>query len=191
MKKILAAVLGGIVIWMWGAVFHMLTPFGVVDFKNAVPGEQAVMSAMKSEFTQGDGIYILPSMNLGEHGDEAATKAWGEKAKAGPYAWVVYKANGLPGDPAAMGPQILHQLLTSIIAAFLMAAVLGAVPGSYSKRVGIAVLMGLFAWLSISLPQFTWYYFPRNFAFVGALEHAVGGLLAGLIIAKMVKPADA
>ena len=189
MRKLLAAVLAGIVVWMWGAVFHMLTPFGTVDFKNEVAGEQAVMAAMKAEFTQGDGIYILPSMNLVDHGDEAAAKAWAEKAKTGPYAWVVYKANGLPGDPAAMGPQILHQLLTSTIAAFLLAVVLGAVPGSYAKRVGVATVIGLFAWLSISVPQFTWYYFPRNFAFVGALEHGVGALLAGLILAKLVKPA--
>ena len=42
----------------------------------------------------------------------------------------------------------------------------------------------------ISVPQFTWYYFPRNFAFVGALEHGVGALLAGLILAKLVKPAN-
>ena len=67
---------------------------------------------------------------------------------------------------------------------------LGAVPGSYTKRVSIAVLMGVFAWLSISVPQFTWYYFPRNFAMVGVLEHAVGALLAGLIIARLVKPAN-
>lgn len=190
MNKLLAAILSGIVVWIWGAVFHMLTPFGVVDFKNAVPGEQAVMAAMKSEFTQGDGIYLLPSMNLGEHGDEAATKVWAEKAKVGPYAWVVYKSNGLPGDPASMGPQILHQLLTTVIASFLLVIVLGAIPGGYGKRVGIAVLIGLFAWLTISVPQFTWYHFPRNFAFVGALEYSVGGLLAGMIIAKLVKPAN-
>lgn len=190
MRKLLAAVLAGIVVWMWGAVFHMVLPWGTADMKNRVAGEDTVLAAMKSEFTQGDGIYILPGMDLAEHGDADKTAEWAAKAKSSPYAWVVYKANGLPGDPASMGPQILHQLLTSTIAAFLLAVVLGAVPGSYAKRVSIATLIGLFAWLSISVPQFTWYYFPRNFAFVGALEHAVGGLLAGLIIAKLVKPAN-
>jgi len=189
MRKLVAAVLGGIVVWMWGAVFHMLTPLGVADMKNEVAGENAVMSAMKSEFTQGDGIYLLPSMDLGDHGDEVRIKAWAEKAKTGPYAFVIYRGDGLPGDPAAMGPQILHQLLTSTIAAFLLAVVLGAVPGSYSKRVSVATLFGVFAWLVVAVPQFTWYYFPRNFAMVGVLEHGVGWLLAGLIIAKLVKPA--
>lgn len=189
MKKLVAAVLGGIVVWMWGAVFHMLTPLGVADMKNEVAGENAVMSAMKSEFTQGDGIYLLPSMDLGDHGDEVRIKAWAEKAKTGPYAFVIYRGDGLPGDPAAMGPQILHQLLTSTIAAFLLAVVLGAVPGSYAKRVSVATLFGVFAWLVVAVPQFTWYYFPRNFAMVGVLEHGVGWLLAGLIIAKLVKPA--
>ncbi|MBK7042603.1 MAG: hypothetical protein IPH50_02180 [Rhodanobacteraceae bacterium] len=145
MKKVLAAVIAGILVWMWGAIFHMLTPLGVVDFKNEVAGEQVVMSAMQSEFTQGDGIYLLPSMNLGDHGDEAKAKAWAEKAKVGPYAFVVYHGNGLPGDPANMVPQILHKLLTSTIAAFMLAVVLGAIPGSYAKRVGVATVIGVFA----------------------------------------------
>lgn len=191
MNKVLAAVLAGIVVWMWGAVFHMVLPWGTADMKDHVPGEDAVMAAMKAEFTQGDGIYFLPGMDLVDHGDEAKLKTWAEKAKVGPYAFVIYRENGLPGDPASMGPQILHQLLTSTIAAFLLAVVLGAVPGSYAKRVSVATLFGVFAWLVVAVPQFTWYYFPRNFAMVGVLEHGVGWLLAGLIIAKLVKPANA
>ena len=129
---------------------------------------------------------MFTSAEVGDHGDEAKAKAWAEKAKVGPYAFVVYHGNGLPGDPANMVPQILHQLLTSTIAAFMLAVVLGAIPGSYAKRVGVATVIGVFAWLAVAVPQFTWYYFPRDFAMVGALEHGVGGLLAGLVIAKLV-----
>jgi hypothetical protein len=48
-----AAVAGGIVLWLWGAVTHALLPQPIREFKN----EQAVVDAVRAN-TEGNGVYF-------------------------------------------------------------------------------------------------------------------------------------
>jgi hypothetical protein len=47
----------------------------------------------------------------------------------------------------------------------------------------IAAAMGVFAWLSVSVPYWTWYRFPLNFTLGSLAEQLIGWILAGIAIA--------
>ena len=43
--------------------------------------------------------------------------------------------------------------------------------------------LGLFGWLTLSLPYWNWYMFPLNFTLGALIEQVVGWLLAGAAMA--------
>jgi hypothetical protein len=49
-------------------------------------------------------------------------------------------------------------------------------------------MMGLFGWLALSVSQWTWYHYPFSFIALDLIDQTVGWLLAGFVIAKLVKP---
>jgi hypothetical protein len=53
----------------------------------------------------------------------------------------------------------------------------------FQKRVMAAGALGLFAWLTISVPYWNWYMFPVSFTFGALIEQVVGWVLAGAAIA--------
>ena len=48
--------------------------------------------------------------------------------------------------------------------------------------------LGLFAWMVISVPYWNWYEFPLAFTLAEAIDSDVGWLLAGFVIAAIVRP---
>ena len=57
-RIVLAAVVGGIVLFIWLAVAHMLLGLGSVGFKQ-LPNEPAVLSAFHANLSEG-GLYFYP-----------------------------------------------------------------------------------------------------------------------------------
>ena len=51
-----------------------------------------------------------------------------------------------------------------------------------ATRVVVAGAMGLFAWLTISVPYWNWYMFPVSFTLGAWIEQVVGWVLAGAAI---------
>lgn len=177
MRLIIAAVLAGIVMFMWGAVSHMV--FGLVDSSmKQVPNEAAVVSAMKTNITE-PGFYFVPGMEMSHAGTEAEMASWAAKYKEGPTAILVYNPTG----EDAMSPRQFAIELGSNIAAALvvgMILMLGAV--SFSRGVTIATLVGLASWLSINVSYWNWYRFPTNFVTAELIDQIGGWLLAGFVL---------
>ena len=190
MRLIMGALLGGFVLFMWGAVSHMMLPIGTMGMKLGSGDDSAVASAMQQRFTQGEGVYITPGFDKAQQGDEAAMTAWAEKAKAGPYALVMYHPDGVASDPTMMR-QLPIEFATNFFCALLASILIAAIGGSYLRRVGMITLLGVFAGVAVLVPLWNWYYFPFDFVLGGLLCHALGWLLAGLVIAKVVKPSNA
>ena len=55
-------------------------------------------------------------------------------------------------------------------------------------RVLSVAALGLFAWLSISVSQWSWYGFPTAFVRAEAIDQVLGWLCGGVAIAVIVKP---
>lgn len=180
MRIVIAGIIGGLVMFIWGAVAHMALPIGEAGLK--VPAQQEAVLGAIGQSASGEGIYMYPSIESEKMGDKAAMKAFGEQSKGKAFAFVIYQ----PGGNAvfqSMAPNLVKQLVTDILAALVAAWVLALGAWSFGRRVLIAGALGLFSWLTLSLPYWNWYMFPVNFTLGTLIEQVVGWLLAGTAIA--------
>lgn len=65
MKILLAGVLGGIAMFIWTSIAHLVLPLGEAGIRE-IPNESAVLSAMQSNISDQNGLYIFPGMGVGK-----------------------------------------------------------------------------------------------------------------------------
>lgn len=183
MKKIVAALVGGLIVFVWGIVAHVLLPIGAIGFDN-LPDEAAVVDTLKETIVE-PGLYYFPGFP--DPATEEQQAAWQAAYEAGPRGLIVYHPDGAP--PLSI-PQMLTQLATSILAALVIAFVLAYLTGSYACRVALVASIGLFAWAALKLPMWNWLNFPLDYTIAALVDVVVGWLLAGLAMAKLVPRAD-
>ena len=184
MKKIiLAGFLGGIVVFIWSAISHMVLPIGGMGLKTIPSTEDAVLSAMKSNIQQ-PGLYFMPGYDMSRKPTEAEWAALMAKSEAGPTAFLVYHPTGQKMmTPGQLMSEALFNILGGIIAAFIISTT----AASLMSRGVMVMLMGLFAWLSISASYWNWYRFPGAFIIGEGLDQVIGWLLGGLVIAWILQ----
>jgi len=182
MRIIVAAIAGGVVMFMWGAVSHMVTPIGEMGLKNT-PNESAVVSTLQSNLTE-PGFYFIPGMDMSKPMSAEEEAAWTAKYEKGPNAIVIYHPDGeTPMSPKQFGVE----LGSNILAALVVALLLTWTAASFSKRVAMATLIGLTAWLSINVSYWNWYRFPTAMVMGELIDQVVGWLLVGLVMAFILR----
>lgn len=184
MKKIVVgAIAGGVVLFLWGWVSHMLLPLGEMGLRR-LPNEEAVIGVMRGSISRG-GLYFFPYMDHSGKGSAAEQNAWEEKYIAGPTGLIVYS----PGGERPMSPaQLLREFGTGVLAALIAAILLSQTGGGFLARVVFVTLLGLFSWVTISLPYWNWYRFPQDFTLAEGIDQVAGWFLAGLVLAIVVRP---
>jgi hypothetical protein len=187
MKKVLLpGILGGLLVFIWSAIAHMVLPIGVMGFNGIPNNEDALLSAMKSNIQQ-SGLYLMPGIDMSRNPTEAERNAWQLKYETGPTAFLVYHPTGVKAiSPGQLIRQALFQILGGLIAAFIISATVA----SLATRGIMVALMGLFAWLAISAPHWNWYRFPAAFEIAAGLDIIIGWLLGGFLIAWMIQRAE-
>lgn len=180
MRILKAGIIGGLVMFMWGAVSHTMLPIGELGMK--VPTEQASAISALGPTTQGAGVYMYPSPPREDWQDDAKMKAFSESTQGQPYAFVIYQPSGNPVN-ASMGPNLVKQWLSDTLGAVVAAWILALGAFGFGKRVLIAGALGVFAWLAISVPYWNWYMFPIDFTLANLIEQSVGWLLSGAAMA--------
>jgi hypothetical protein len=186
MKRILlASILGGIIIFVWGGISHMVLPVGEMGM-SSLPNEDAVLESFKTNVPDA-GLYFFPGWDWGKDVSAEKEAAWTEKHKTGPAGLLIYRPKG--GEP--MPPTMLiSEFGTNFIAALIAALMAASLVGSYFKRALLLSLFGLFAWFAVSASYWIWYSFPASFILAEGIDVYVGALLAGFLIARIV-PAPA
>lgn len=189
-KIVLAGVLGGLVMFIWGAVSHMLLPLGEIGIKE-IPNEGPVLAAMQQAIHE-PGFYFFPGMGVPHNtADEAATKAWEEKYRRGPIGVLVYRPQGTEMmTPGQLLNELGSNILAMLIAAYLLAQAAGNM-ASFGARVVFVGLLGLLASFAILCSYWNWYAFPTDFILAGMLDEVLGFSLAGVVLAAMIKPQNA
>ena len=94
---------------------------------------------------------------------------------------MVYQPVG--SDGMAMGDNLAKEFATNVLCAGIVASVLALGPFGFGRRVRVAALLGLFAWLAINVPYWNWYRFPLDFTLASLIQQVVGWSLAGAAIA--------
>ena len=186
MRVILAAILGGIVMFGWGAVSHMVLNIDADVFK-PIANEAALAAAMK-EHIPADGMYFVPGMDMTKTPSDEEMAAFTAKYKEGPTACIVYHQTG--GDlmsPMQLGTQFAACLATGLLGAFI----LGLASVGFARGVIISFMIGLAAWVSISIPYWNWYKFTGAFNRGEVIDQVVGWFFAGLVMAFILRRRDA
>jgi hypothetical protein len=186
-RTILAGVLGGLVVFVWGAVSHMALGLGESTIRS-IPAEDAVLGAMKASLKE-PGFYFFPGMPPGKCTPEQE-KEWTERFRRGPTGVMAYSPQG--SEP--MSPvQLLSELGADILAALLGALLLArATAGtSFLCRWSFVLVLGAFAAFSTNLSYWIWYRFPADYTLMTMVDEFLGWAFAGLVLARMIRPAEA
>lgn len=182
MKNLVAAIVGGLVVFVWSAIAHMALPIGTMGI-STLPDEPPVLEALRAK-VPADGLYFVPGMDP-KNKDEAYRAAWQAKYEAGPSGLLIVHPHGMK----AMTPQLLGiELATDLAAAWVVTLVFAGMAGGAGRRMTIAALLGLFGWLSISVSYWNWYGYPFLYILGEGLDQVIGWALGGLAMAKLVKP---
>jgi hypothetical protein len=180
-RILLAGLVGGIIVFIWGYVSHALLPVGKMGLKE-LSNEEAMMSALKSSADE-PGVYMFPG------GEGAATADWdalNAKYKAGPRGIIVIDPR--PSDQGMMSPmQLGIEFASNALAALVAAMIVSVIAAATITRIFVVGLMGLFSWLSHAVSYWNWYKFPNDYIVADLVIEIVGWLAAGIFIA-MIAP---
>lgn len=185
---VLGTILGGLAAFAWSTISWELVGWHertMSNFKN----DDEVASVIASHAPQ-SGTYILPSAPVmpGMSGEqkEKAEAALREKMQNGPIMVAAVRRGGFGSFSRA----IILQALGLMAAAFLLTWLLLQTRGlSFGKRVLFLGVVGLAAGVIIEIPNWNWRGFSGAFTAVNIADSLLTWLLAGLVIAKVAKPA--
>ncbi|MEY2539605.1 MAG: hypothetical protein QOG67_3345 [Verrucomicrobiota bacterium] len=80
----IAGILGGVAMFIWTSIAHMALPLGKVGVRE-IPGEEAVLSSLKTGTGETAAFYIFPGLGVGPNATREQTKE-AMKQMAGKYA---------------------------------------------------------------------------------------------------------
>ncbi len=179
-KKIISAVLGALILFIWNAISWMALPFHGQSLKS-IPEGAIDMELLRSTLEE-DGIYHYPGLDAE---DMAAKLATGPRIP-----FMVYKQ----GPTSAFDPMsFLGNLLLNLLSATVIILVLSKVTkGSKSDIIMACLLMGVLVGVTSDLPQMNWYMHPFSYAATNIMDHIIGFGLLGLFLANYTfKPSNA
>jgi hypothetical protein len=191
MKRIgIAAVVGGIVLYVWAFISWMFIPWHVMG---ALPDQDAVRSALRESGAEA-GIYHVPMIDHATYADlsdedkESAEEAFKEKHREGPVALLLYKAEGSsPMSPLTMIIGVVLEVLVAAVAACLLTMAVPALPG-FVGRVGFVLLLGVFTVVGANLMNWNYMHYPFRFTLEMAADALVASLLLGVVLAIIITP---
>lgn len=179
-RILIAAIAGGLALFAWGAVSHMVLGLGSIGM-DGIANEDPVLDALRANVTR-PGLYYLPWPEGGPGASEAAMKAAEEKAQRGA-AFLVYQTQGGGMTPAQLATECGSDVLIALLAAF----VLSHIAGSLAFRAFVVALVGLIGGLDVYISYWNWYKFPTNYTMAVMTDQVLGFLLMGFVIAAIVK----
>ena len=185
MKKVLlAGVVGGIILFIWGALAWTVLPL----HSNSIftmANEDSVVAVMKSAMNN-HAVYMFPGRPL-VMSDKAAEDAWTKKFAQGPIGMVIYNpAGSSPMMPLEMALGLVDAILTCMLAAWLLSRSTAARSG-YFARVAYCGMLGLFISLAVHVLNWNWMGYPLDYTTGLIADTMVGWVLAGAAIAIVVK----
>ena len=173
------AVLGGTIVFLWGAVSWMVLPWHAATLR-AFAKEDAMVDAIERSTLQ-SGVYFLPE----PHGPRAQQPPKAPDESPGPSMLAAIRLTAAD----ARSPWFsLGGLLIAMLGALAMGAFLSTtVPGlAYWARVRTIVLVAFLAGLLTRVPDWHWWGFSGDYTLLGLLDLVIGWFLGGLVIARAV-----
>ncbi|HLT46236.1 MAG TPA: hypothetical protein VK002_03335 [Rubricoccaceae bacterium] len=177
---LLGAFLAALVLFVWGFVVWALMP---VDPFTRIADEAAVSAALLEQLPA-TGYYLLP-------GDDSDMDAYVARHREGPLALITFRREG--ADPLAASGFVLgflHMLVSMLLLGLVLRA---AVPRlhTYGARVTFVAFVGLLVGVWAHLGEPIWWHQPWSLPLLTAAHDVIGFALAGLVLARFVRPEPA
>jgi hypothetical protein len=171
-RIVVAGVLGGIAVFVWGVISHMVLPIGEMGVAT-LPEQEATLQYL-GEHVPEHHMYVFPYFEDPAQLTEAYTRY--------PHGILVLTPPGAPFSfPRLLVMEALSNVVGALLVAFLMAAAAAAL-GGWGKRVAFGATLGAFASLAIDLSYWNWYGFP-GVTFAGAfVDSVIAWTIAALVI---------
>jgi hypothetical protein len=191
MRRITAGgLLGGLVLFTWSFIAH-LPPVGTAGYGSVLASQETPVLSVLGGAMTGRAIYFLPRLDLSDPLTPEAQQAWIRKYETGPAALVIY--NPHPGARAFAGSvfasQIAIEFVTAILSGLLGAAIAWHLSATaYWARVLLVAAIGLIGTIDIDASYWNWYGFPTLFLLAQLVDHGLGWLFAGLVLARVSRP---
>jgi len=182
MRTLVAGIVGGAVVFLWGFVSHPLLGLTEQTIK-PLPNEATMSPAVAG--LDGPGIYLVPSFSHEEMKDEAKHKAMEEKIEKGPNALIVR----MPDNCKMVPMQFAYSLGFDVLAALIAALFIGAstsMAGALPRAIAGGGL-GVFAWCSSNAQYWVFYHFPWEFERAELINSVVAWSAACLVMALILK----
>jgi len=186
-RILLAAIVGGIVLFFWNFVAHDLLPLGEVGVR-IMPNEDAITGALQTNLGDNSGFYIFPSGGLtpGATGEQkqAAMKKAEQQMAAGAGGVLIYRPKRIFNLPKRLIIQFATDVAEALLAVFLLAQT--GING-FGGKAGFVLTAGILAAITTNIPYANWYGFPKDFTLTQMIIQIVGFLLVGIVAALLLK----
>src|ERR1041385_6635 len=189
-KRVLAAILGGLAMFIWGAVSHMALPLYNGSLQKFTD-QDAVLQVISAN-AQKSGTYFLPNIpdlaaTASNEEKEAAEKAMMEKSEHGPSMFAFVRV----GELGSWTPLLIVEYVSNALAVLVLAwLLLKTGVTKFGDRVTAAVCVGVLVILSETVSQANWYSAGMGFTIAETVDQVVGWFAAGLVMAKILPKAQ-
>jgi len=185
----LAGLLGAIAMFAWTSIAHMALPLGEAGVQNTMDDE-ALLSALKSNVKDKDGLYIYPSMGLAPDATHAqrseAMKSYEAKLEKNPSGFFIYHPAG--SRPMNMGKYLTVEFVTELLEALIAVWLLAQTRiSSFGGRVGFVTAAGIMAAIATNISYWNWWGFPGDYTAAYVVIKVVGYFLVGIVAAIMFR----
>jgi hypothetical protein len=183
LRILVGGIVAGVVIFFWGFVSHMLLPLGEMGLQS-IANEGDLSAAIKKDVHE-PGLYFVPGRDMSKSQSQEEMDAHAAKIAKGPYGFMVIYPNG---RDVSMSKRLPIELGTNVVCALLAAILVSLVRPGFVVRVASVTLVGILASIMTLVPYWNWYGFPDDFTLAQFVEHTAGWLLAGFVLALIVRP---
>lgn len=176
-RIIMAGVLAGVIVFVWGMTAHMALAIGEIGVK-PLPAAESVLPVLKDKVTTG-GLYLFPWEE-----DEAK---WEESYKSNPRGILVVTPAALPFSfGKLLATEAATNIAGGIFAAFLFVAA-GLGSAGIGRKLAFGASLGAFASLAIDFSYWNWYGFPTDYLASQLFDSIVAWSLAALVLGWVLR----
>jgi len=186
-RAFVAAILGGIAMFIWSFVAHDLLPLGEIGMREFTD-EAPMLDALKTNLGDAGGLYHFPGHKAGPNAtrqekNDAMRRAM-ERAASGPSGVLIYHPTREFSFGRLLGVEFATELLEAILVVFLLTQ---TKIDTFGGRVGLALVAGILAAIATNVPYWNWYGFPSNYTAAYMAIEIIGFLCVGLVAALLLK----
>ncbi|HET7292937.1 MAG TPA: hypothetical protein VFM88_10965 [Vicinamibacteria bacterium] len=174
---VVGSVVAAVAMFFWGFLVWGVSPFPYQVLK-PVADVPALQQALKATLPE-TGVYLFP------HPSQGPEEELQKKVSEGAFGRVVFVREGATMGGATFGLGYLHNLVTALLLALLVRQAGGV---TYGARLGTVVLAGLAGAIYSNLGKPIWYFDPWGAHVLDFAYDLSSYVVAGLVLAKLVKP---